>query len=70
MSIQIGQRVRHLGTGEVGIVVHLWVDPETGAEDAYVAFFGQNFPMGKPAEVPYVLRYFLSSLEPVTQSPP
>jgi hypothetical protein len=65
MNIQIGQRVRHISTGEVGIVVHVWIDPETDAEDAYVAFFGRDFPAGKPAEIPYVLRYFTSSLEPV-----
>lgn len=56
MSIQIGQRVRNIST---------WIDPETGAEDAYVAFFGHDFPVGKPAEVLYVLRYFTGSLEPV-----
>lgn len=33
LSIQIGQHVRNVSTGEVGIVVHLWIDPETGAED-------------------------------------
>jgi hypothetical protein len=57
-----GQRVKHRGTGEVGIVVHAWADA-AGDTDAYVAFFGEEFPEGAPEAKPYVLRYFESSLE-------
>jgi hypothetical protein len=57
-----GQRVKHRDTGEVGIVVHAWKDAD-GTIDAYVAFFGEEFPEGAPAEKPYVLRYLESTLE-------
>lgn len=30
--------------------------------DCYVAFFGDEFPNGKPSEKPYVLRYAVTSL--------
>ncbi|MEZ6064228.1 MAG: hypothetical protein R3B90_00635 [Planctomycetaceae bacterium] len=50
---------------ECGVVVHLWSDPETGDEDAYIAFFGDHFPNGKPASKPYILRYFVTGLEVV-----
>jgi predicted dienelactone hydrolase len=50
---------------EVGIIVHAWIDPELDAIDCYVAFFGEVWPeLGeKPNDIPYVLRYLLSSLE-------
>jgi hypothetical protein len=48
---------------EVGVVVHVWVDPETELEDAYIAFLGNEFPDGKPANKPVILRYFVSGLE-------
>lgn len=64
MGVHVGQRVRLSDTREVGVVIHLWIDPELGVEDAYVAFFGQEFPEGKPDQKPYVLRYFAGSLEP------
>jgi len=63
MGFQVGQKVRLVSTSEVGIVVWLWTDPATGAEDAYVAFFGQEFPDGPPETKPYILRYLTSSLE-------
>ena len=47
---------------EYGVIVHAWWDDEFQAIDCYVAFFGLEVPVGKPAEKPYVLRYFLSSL--------
>ena len=40
---------------EVGVVVWVWWD-EIGFFDYYVAFFGSEFPDGKP-EKPYILRY-------------
>jgi len=50
---------------EVGIIVHAWIDPELDAIDCYVAFFGEVWPkLGeKPNDIPYVLKYLLSSLE-------
>jgi len=63
MALHIGQKVKLVSTGEVGIIVWLWTDPDTGAEDAYVAFFGKRFPMNLPENKPYILRYFTSSLE-------
>ena len=52
---------------EVGIIVHAWIDPDLEATDCYVAFFGNTWPLPgeKPNQIPYVLRYFLSSLEEV-----
>ena len=49
-------------TPEFGVVVHCWEEPEIGFHDCYVAFFGDAFPAGKPAEMPYVLRYAAISL--------
>ena len=50
-------------SSEVGIIVHAWND--SGDIDCYVAFFGEQWPSHneKPEQIPYVLRYFLSSLE-------
>jgi hypothetical protein len=66
--IPSGTRVRldslddnHLTT-ELGVVVHCWLDNEIGVFDCYVAFFGDTFPAGKPAEKPYLLRYAATSL--------
>ena len=56
------QKVRLTSTGEVGVVVWTWRD-QHGDADAYVAFFGEAFPNGAPAERPYILRYCDSSLE-------
>ena len=67
---QVGSKVKRtfenddgLPEAEVGIIVHIWRDTETGLDDAYVAFFGEDFPDGRPATKPYLLRYFLSGLE-------
>jgi len=69
-NLKVGSKVRRRSTSEtdeelieVGVVVHLWVDPETELQDAYIAFFGEEFPQGKPSEKPVVLRYFASGLE-------
>ena len=48
---------------EVGVVVHMWTDTETGLDDAYIAILGQEFPDGKPIEKPSIFRYFVSGLE-------
>ena len=61
--LQIGQKVWHRSTHEVGVVVWLWKSNEYGDVDAYVEFFGKQFPVGVPSEVPYVLRYYESTLE-------
>ena len=44
-------------TSEFGVVVHCWLDEEIGVYDCYISFFGDAFPVGKPTEKPYVLRY-------------
>ena len=63
MTLRIGQRVRLRATGEAGVVAYLWTD-EHGDVDAYVTFFGKEFPVGEPTEKPYVLRYYAASLDP------
>ncbi|GLH75102.1 hypothetical protein SSBR45G_00100 [Bradyrhizobium sp. SSBR45G] len=50
------------GGPEYGVVVHCWLEPEIGGYDCYVAFFGHEQPIGKPAGKPYVLRYAAASL--------
>lgn len=60
-----GDKVILDSTGECGVVVHSWMSEElVGAEDCVVAFFGAAFPEpGRPpANKPYLLRYFTSSL--------
>lgn len=64
MNLQIGQKVKLLSTGEVGVVVWTWSD-NYGDQDAYVAFFGNTFPTDVPEGKPYVLRYAASSLIPI-----
>ena len=68
--IQVGDRVKRTyelngetSQTEVGVVVHIWRDSETDLDDAYIAFFGSEFPEGKPSEKPVVLRYYVSGLE-------
>jgi hypothetical protein len=50
------------GGPEYGVVVHCWLDTEISGYDCYVAFFGSQQPIGKPAEKPSVLRYASTSL--------
>jgi hypothetical protein len=64
MSLRPGQKVKHISTNEVGVVVCTWAN-EHGDIDTYVAFLGSEFPSGTPKEKPYVLRYFASSLVPI-----
>lgn len=47
---------------EFGVVIHCWFDDEIQSYDCYVAFFGDQFPNGKPGSAPYVLRYASKSL--------
>lgn len=64
--LKIGQQVKYLGTDveEVGVVVWAWLD-EHGDEEAYVAFFGASFPANEPSNIPYILRYYATSLETI-----
>ena len=62
--IGVGDAVKHVGTGEVGIVIWQW-DSDGTTSDNYVAFFGDSFPTGKPPEKPCVLRYYSTSLTKV-----
>ena len=52
---------------EFGVVVHCWMSDEIGGYDCYVAFFGNEFPNGRPKQKPYVLRYAASSLIVVSE---
>lgn len=63
VKLPIGTKVRLGATGEVGIVICTWYEKEIDAEDCYIAFLGQEFPAGKPPEIPYVLRYASAGLE-------
>ena len=69
-SIRVGSWVKRrfenrdgLSTWELGMVIHIWPDPDTGDQDAYIAFFGDQLPVGKPQRKPYVLRYYVAGLE-------
>lgn len=69
-QVRVGSRIRRTFENndggcqtECGVVVHVWTDPETGEEDAYIAFFGDQFPEGQPNSKPYILRYFVAGLE-------
>jgi len=64
-KLEIGTKVRHPDSGEVGVVVYTWRDDFLQLQDCYVAFFGTEFPDGKPAEKPYILNYAALSLEVV-----
>lgn len=64
--IEPGTKVRHDGLEdgpEFGVVVHCWHEPEIGGYDCYVAFFGADFPAGRPNQKPYILRYAVASLQ-------
>ena len=63
MSLFPGCKVRLISSGEIGVVIHSWVNEELDAIDSHVAFYGAEFPIGMPKEPPYVLRYLASSLE-------
>jgi hypothetical protein len=65
MSLAIGQRVRLPSTGELGIVVWVWHNADIDGLDTYVAFFGTEWPAQDRVEMPYILRYAASTLEPV-----
>lgn len=52
----VGKGVRLKSTSEAGIVIALWKD-ELDVQYAYVAFYGEEFPIGKPDTKPQVLRY-------------
>lgn len=65
--IKPGTRVRYDGLveggPEYGVVVHCWSEEDIGGRwDCHVAFFGSEFPKGRPPEKPYVLRYAATSL--------
>ena len=55
-------------TSEYGVVVHCWLNDDIGMFDCYIAFFGSDFPEGKPAEQPYVLRYAAMGLAEMAAS--
>ena len=64
VALPVGTRVRldsHNETGqnpsEYGVVIHCWRDTELQIYDCLIAFFGSEFPDGRPEEKPYILRY-------------
>ena len=65
MIFEPGTKVKLISTGEVGVVVHSWKNGELDAIDYHIAFYGNEFPVAKPKEPPYVLRYLESSLEKI-----
>jgi len=73
-ALQPGQRVSRtttttefdedLPTTEYGVVIAVWTHPVTKDLDAYIAFFGEDWPpAGEPPPKPYVLRYFAETLD-------
>ncbi len=67
MIFQPGCKVRLISTGEVGVVIHSWMNQEMNVVDYHVAFYGNEFPHDVPDAPPYVLRYFGTSLERVAE---
>lgn len=61
--MEIGTIVRHPGTGELGVVVHVQYNPDIQEEDAWIAFYGvtKDIPE-KYHGKPYVLRYAVPGL--------
>lgn len=72
-KIRVGSKVKLVSnaddpdemTVEVGVVIHIWLSDNGCDNDAYVAFFGETFPEGVPDVKPYILRYYVSSLEQI-----
>lgn len=65
IKLHVGTPVTLTSTGEVGMVVHSWVNHDMQCLEYYVAFFGDQYPVAlhKPKEKPYILRYLETSLE-------
>ena len=61
VGYKVGDKVMLTSTEEKGVVVSCWVN-ELGGEEAYIAFFGNEFPTGKPEDKPYVLHYATGAL--------
>jgi len=59
----VGKKVKHPDSGECGIIVHAWFNELITAVDCYIVFFGEEFPVEKPKQKPYVLRYAEAGLE-------
>lgn len=66
MFLSAGTRVRYDGVEdgqpEYGVVIHCWFNDEIQAHDCYIAFFGNDEPVGALNERPYILRYASNSL--------
>jgi len=67
MELKRGTKIKFNSTGEIGVIVHTWYDNEMDTTECHIAFYGEEFPSGKPSEPPYVLRYFSSSLEIINE---
>ncbi|MDJ0640697.1 MAG: hypothetical protein QNJ20_17885 [Paracoccaceae bacterium] len=57
-----GTPVLHPGTGEEGLLVHCWMNPEIGGWDCYVALFDGTRPDWRTDARPTVLRYASTTL--------
>ncbi len=69
MELKVGDKVRVKSDDfiEYGVIVWIWADPDLGFKDAYIASFGNSFPVESPKQKPDILRYALSSLELVRE---
>lgn len=65
MIYQSGSKVKLVSTGEVGVVIHSWKNPQLNTVDYHVAFYGTQFPVDEPENPPYVLRYSEASLKAI-----
>ena len=54
-------------TSEFGVIVHCWLSDELNMFDCYVAFFGDEFPTGQPADKPYILKYAATVLVAIAE---
>ena len=55
-------------TTEYGVVVCIFPEDKTGTQDAYIAFTGCTNPKDinkQPKEKPYILRYYVETIDKV-----
>ncbi len=69
MELKVGDKIRVKSDDfiEYGVIVWIWEDPVLGFKDAFIASFGDSFPVDLPEKKPDIWRYALSSLELVSE---